>query len=217
LVTLIVLILIVAYFAPTIVAMLRKHADGLAIGALNFLLGWSVVGWIVSLVWSLSDPRGRGTGQTVVVNTTQNLAAPYSPYPASQQLSEPPRPDPPPVNPRIQQGSIARNPSPPALTAGDADTAFWDGLPNKSDPDSLEEYLIRFPDGRFAVLARARLQRAGILLPSSTQVRDDTALSPGIRPSATVETVCAACGEAWEEETRFCSGCGARRPLGAVA
>lgn len=38
----------------------------------------------------------------------------------------------------------------------DPDTAFWDSI-DKSDRASLEEYLLRFPQGRFVALARMRL------------------------------------------------------------
>lgn len=43
-----------AYMAPTIVAKLRGHRQVLAIGALNFLAGWTVVGWIAAIVWALT-------------------------------------------------------------------------------------------------------------------------------------------------------------------
>ncbi len=42
----------------------------------------------------------------------------------------------------------------------DPDTTFWDGLADKNDPDALEEYLVRHPTGRFAELAKRRLERA---------------------------------------------------------
>ncbi len=44
------------YFLPTIIAWLRTHYNRGAILALNLLLGWTVVGWIVSLVWSFTNP-----------------------------------------------------------------------------------------------------------------------------------------------------------------
>jgi hypothetical protein len=37
------------------------------------------------------------------------------------------------------------------------DVVFWDSMSSKSDPDLLEEYLARFPNGNFAALARKRL------------------------------------------------------------
>ncbi len=44
------------YFLPTIIAWLRTHYNRGAILALNLLLGWTVVGWIVSLVRSFTNP-----------------------------------------------------------------------------------------------------------------------------------------------------------------
>ena len=46
------LIMIPLYFLPSILG--RKKRNFGAIFALNFLLGWTLVGWIVSLVWALS-------------------------------------------------------------------------------------------------------------------------------------------------------------------
>ncbi len=43
-----------AYFLPTIVAGMRDHSSTGAIGALNLLLGWTFLGWVVALVWSLA-------------------------------------------------------------------------------------------------------------------------------------------------------------------
>ena len=41
------------YFLPTLIAFLRQHKNKLAIFLLNLLLGWTVLGWVVSLVWSV--------------------------------------------------------------------------------------------------------------------------------------------------------------------
>jgi uncharacterized BrkB/YihY/UPF0761 family membrane protein len=43
------------YFLPTIVAFRRQKRDCVAIGALNLLLGWTLIGWAVSLVWALKN------------------------------------------------------------------------------------------------------------------------------------------------------------------
>ncbi len=41
------------YFLPSIVAIARNKRDTTAILLLNIFLGWSVIGWIVALVWAV--------------------------------------------------------------------------------------------------------------------------------------------------------------------
>ena len=43
----------VMYFLPTVIALLREKRDKLSIFLLNFFLGWSLIGWVVALVWAL--------------------------------------------------------------------------------------------------------------------------------------------------------------------
>ena len=45
---------LLAYSLPTVCAMTRRHKDTNAIAALNLMLGWTLVGWIVALVWSMT-------------------------------------------------------------------------------------------------------------------------------------------------------------------
>ncbi|HUO17086.1 MAG TPA: superinfection immunity protein [Verrucomicrobiae bacterium] len=42
----------VLYFLPTIIAAIKSKRDTLAIFLLNFFLGWSVIGWIIALIWA---------------------------------------------------------------------------------------------------------------------------------------------------------------------
>jgi len=42
----------VMYFLPSIIALARSKRDILAIFLLNLFLGWSIIGWIVALVWA---------------------------------------------------------------------------------------------------------------------------------------------------------------------
>ncbi len=56
---------VVVYFIPSIIALLRMKKNLLAIIALNFFLGWSLIGWVVSLVWSLSSDSKP---QKIIVN-----------------------------------------------------------------------------------------------------------------------------------------------------
>jgi hypothetical protein len=45
----------VMYFLPSIVALVRSKRDTLAIFLLNLFLGWSVIGWVVALVWAAKN------------------------------------------------------------------------------------------------------------------------------------------------------------------
>lgn len=45
----------VMYFLPSIIALARNKRDILAIFLLNLFLGWSGIGWIVSLVWAVKN------------------------------------------------------------------------------------------------------------------------------------------------------------------
>ncbi len=52
-----IFLLIGIYMAPTIVAEARKKSDTAAIAALNIFLGWSVLGWVIALVWALKKDK----------------------------------------------------------------------------------------------------------------------------------------------------------------
>ena len=45
------------YFMPAIVAYVRGHPSFIAILVLNLFLGWSLIGWVVALIWAFSDMR----------------------------------------------------------------------------------------------------------------------------------------------------------------
>lgn len=42
-------------FIPVIIAMQRKHNDTLLIFLLVFFFGWTIIGWVVALIWSVSS------------------------------------------------------------------------------------------------------------------------------------------------------------------
>lgn len=46
------LVILVLYFLPIGVASVRKHNAVLNIMVVNLWLGWTVLGWIVALVWA---------------------------------------------------------------------------------------------------------------------------------------------------------------------
>ena len=43
------------YVLPCFVAQKRRHRNANAIMALDILAGWTVAGWIIAMVWSLTD------------------------------------------------------------------------------------------------------------------------------------------------------------------
>lgn len=48
------LVVLVLFFLPTIVALRRDHHNRVPIALVNVLLGWTVLGWIVALVWAFT-------------------------------------------------------------------------------------------------------------------------------------------------------------------
>ena len=46
---------LLAYLITTIIAIARKVPSSASIAVLNIFLGWSIVGFVVSLVWSLKN------------------------------------------------------------------------------------------------------------------------------------------------------------------
>jgi len=46
-------IFIAVYFTPTLIALRRDHKRANAIFSVNTLTGWTVVGWLAALRWSL--------------------------------------------------------------------------------------------------------------------------------------------------------------------
>lgn len=43
------------YFLPSVIACTRDHNNAGAITVLNLFAGWTAIGWIVSIVWSMTD------------------------------------------------------------------------------------------------------------------------------------------------------------------
>ena len=75
------MVLLAAYCIPTIVAVVGKHRNAGAIGLLNLFLGWSIIGWVVALIWSITnDPKA----------TAEKAAAPV-PAPITIKFDPPKR------------------------------------------------------------------------------------------------------------------------------
>jgi predicted amidophosphoribosyltransferase len=52
------------YLLPTFAAVGRKHRNAGAICALNLLVGWTVLGWIVAMVWSMTANTAQPAAAT---------------------------------------------------------------------------------------------------------------------------------------------------------
>lgn len=47
----------VLYFLPTIIVAIRGAHNGCAIFLTNFFVGWTLIGWIVALIWALASAK----------------------------------------------------------------------------------------------------------------------------------------------------------------
>lgn len=56
---LIIILIGFIYFMPSIIAFNREHKDRRAVLALNSILGWTAVGWLVSLVWAFTGSNRK--------------------------------------------------------------------------------------------------------------------------------------------------------------
>ena len=50
---------LVFYFLPTLIALSRNHHQWGAIAVINLFFGWTFIGWVVALAWSVSAARER--------------------------------------------------------------------------------------------------------------------------------------------------------------
>jgi hypothetical protein len=55
---LLLLLLSIVYFLPTMVAVARSRAVG-PVFLLNLFLGWTLLGWVAALVWSATENTQR--------------------------------------------------------------------------------------------------------------------------------------------------------------
>lgn len=62
---LLIIIFLVIYFLPSIIAKKNKKSNFRSIFLLNIFLGWTLIGWVVSLIWSLTNDNNS---QTIIVN-----------------------------------------------------------------------------------------------------------------------------------------------------
>ena len=54
---LVILYLVFIYFLPWVVAKEYKSVNSPAIFILNLFLGWTLIGWVIALVWAFMKPQ----------------------------------------------------------------------------------------------------------------------------------------------------------------
>ena len=66
-VMLLVIVGLVFYFLPAFIASSRGHHNSGALFVANLLAGWTFIGWVICLVWSLTNQKEE---QVVTINNT---------------------------------------------------------------------------------------------------------------------------------------------------
>lgn len=51
----VIILTLFAYFLPFIIASQRRHRNAGAILITNLLLGWTFIGWVIALIWAMTD------------------------------------------------------------------------------------------------------------------------------------------------------------------
>ena len=54
--------------APIWIAILRSHPSAIAISTLTIFLGWTIIGWLIALLWSGSRINWHNDNNTIIVN-----------------------------------------------------------------------------------------------------------------------------------------------------
>lgn len=53
---------LIIYFIPYLISCLRSHNNCGPIFVTNLVFGWTVIGWFVALIWSITDnTKEKGT------------------------------------------------------------------------------------------------------------------------------------------------------------
>ncbi len=71
----------ILYFLPAIIASEKKHPSTNSIFVLNLFLGWTFLGWVISLIWALNS-------QNIVILEKTNQKNNYADLETLAQLKE---------------------------------------------------------------------------------------------------------------------------------
>lgn len=70
--TVFVALVLTLYFLPTVIAWNRNHEGMVKIFLLNFLFGWTVIGWIGALLWSVSSSAAVPAAAPAVLSAKED-------------------------------------------------------------------------------------------------------------------------------------------------
>jgi hypothetical protein len=88
-----VLLAFFVYFLPAIIG--RHKANAVAIFALNLFLGWTLIGWILALVWACTEDSAMERLARERLNAAPIPSTPPQPYQAQG-------------GPQLEQGGVRR-------------------------------------------------------------------------------------------------------------
>lgn len=73
----IVLVVLLFYFIPTMIAGIAKKKNSTALFILNLFLGWTFIGWVVALVWALRKDTNEDNASSGNKETSNQIKCPY--------------------------------------------------------------------------------------------------------------------------------------------
>ncbi len=60
------------YFVPSFIAIVRRRSNLQTLFVVNLLFGWTVIGWVVALMWAMAD----GERRTYKLNSSGRVPCP---------------------------------------------------------------------------------------------------------------------------------------------
>src|SRR5437870_13496052 len=58
----VVSVFVLMYFVPALIALIARRKNARAVMEFNFLLGWTIIGWVLSLVLACMPDESKGQG-----------------------------------------------------------------------------------------------------------------------------------------------------------
>jgi len=62
-------LVLISYWLPTLLAFHWRHRNRMAILIVNCFFGWTIVGWVITLIWACADNREAAPGTQLQART----------------------------------------------------------------------------------------------------------------------------------------------------